>query len=111
MCTDRSRATIERRHRYDSFQDENSQVVNLRDQLRRSQGFAPNGEQVKELMAEKSRLLSKAQAFADMGLGDTARLIWSCAASFEERIAPLPEMNLSSPVRFVPMSAKAQNDR
>jgi len=43
----------------------------------------------KELMAEKSRLLSKAQAFADMGLEETARPVWSCAASYEGRIAPL----------------------
>jgi len=49
----------------------------------------PYGERVKELMAEKSRLLSKAQAFVDMGLEETARPVWSCAASYEERIAPL----------------------
>ncbi|MFI5387213.1 MAG: hypothetical protein ACHQ50_13970 [Fimbriimonadales bacterium] len=49
----------------------------------------PYGERVKELMAEKSRLLSKAQAFADMGLEETARPAWSRAASYEERIAPL----------------------
>jgi hypothetical protein len=49
----------------------------------------PYGERVKELMAEKSRLLSKAQAFSDMGLDETARPVWSCAASYEERIAPL----------------------
>jgi hypothetical protein len=49
----------------------------------------PYGERLKELMAEKSRLLSKAQAFVDMGLEETARPVWSCAASYEERIAPL----------------------
>jgi hypothetical protein len=49
----------------------------------------PYGERVKELMAEKSRLLSKAQAFADMGLEETARPVWFSAASYEERIAPL----------------------
>jgi hypothetical protein len=49
----------------------------------------PYGERIKELMAEKSRLLSKAQAFADMGLDETARPVWACAASYEERIAPL----------------------
>ena len=49
----------------------------------------PYGERVKELMAEKSRLLSKAQTFVDMGLEETARPVWSCAASYEERIAPL----------------------
>ena len=49
----------------------------------------PYGERVKDLMAEKSRVLSQAQAFADMGLEETARPLWSCAASYEERIAPL----------------------
>jgi hypothetical protein len=49
----------------------------------------PYGECVKALMAEKSRLLSKAQAISDMGLEETAGPVWSCAASYEERIAPL----------------------
>jgi hypothetical protein len=49
----------------------------------------PYGERVKAMMAEKSRLLSKAQAFAEMGLEETARPLWSCAAASEERIAPL----------------------
>jgi len=49
----------------------------------------PYGERLKVLMAEKSRLLSKAQAFADMGLEETAGPVWSSAASYEERIAPL----------------------
>ncbi len=49
----------------------------------------PYGERVKRLMAEKSRVLSQAQAFDDMGLEETARPLWSCAASYEERIAPL----------------------
>jgi hypothetical protein len=49
----------------------------------------PYGERVKALMAEKSRLLSKAQAFSDMGLEETAGPVWSSAASYDERIAPL----------------------
>jgi hypothetical protein len=49
----------------------------------------PYGERVKKLMTEKSHLLSKAQAFSDMGLEETARPVWACAASYEERIAPL----------------------
>lgn len=40
-------------------------------------------------MAEKSRLLSKAQAFEQMGLGETAQPLWAAAAMREERIAPL----------------------
>jgi hypothetical protein len=38
----------------------------------------PYGERVKELMAENSRLLSKAQTFADKGLHETARPVRSC---------------------------------
>jgi hypothetical protein len=49
----------------------------------------PYGERVKALMAEKSRVLTQAQAFADMGLEEMARPLWSSAASYEERIAPL----------------------
>jgi hypothetical protein len=49
----------------------------------------PYGARLKELMAEKSWLLSKAQAYLDMGLEETAQPVWLCAASYEERIAPL----------------------
>jgi hypothetical protein len=49
----------------------------------------PYGDRVKKLMAEKSRLLSKAQEFSDIDLEETAGPVWSCAASYEERIAPL----------------------
>lgn len=49
----------------------------------------PYGERVKELMAKESRLLSNAQAIADMSLDETVRPVWACAASYEERIAPL----------------------
>jgi hypothetical protein len=49
----------------------------------------PYGARVKALMAEKSRLLSKAKAFSDMGLDETAGPVWLSAASYEERIAPL----------------------
>jgi hypothetical protein len=44
---------------------------------------------VKGLMSEKSRVLSQAQTFEDMGLDETARPLWLSAASYEERIAPL----------------------
>ncbi len=44
---------------------------------------------VEELMAKKSAVLSKAQAFAAMGLSETAQPLWASAASFEERIASL----------------------
>jgi hypothetical protein len=52
-------------------------------------GIRPYGKRLKELMAEKSRLLSKAQVFSEMGLEETARPIWAATASHEERIAPL----------------------
>jgi hypothetical protein len=43
---------------------------------------------VKELMAQKSMVLSKAQALSEMGMAETALSLWLSAASFEERIAP-----------------------
>jgi hypothetical protein len=49
----------------------------------------PYGARLKALMAEKSRLLSKAKALSDMGLDETAGPVWLSAASYEERIAPL----------------------
>ena len=42
-----------------------------------------------ELMAAKSAVLSKAQAFATMGLSETVQPLWASAASYEERIASL----------------------
>ena len=44
---------------------------------------------VEELLAEKSFVLSKAQAFETMAMGQTAQPLWASAASLEERIAPL----------------------
>src|SRR5687767_7626133 len=44
---------------------------------------------VEELMAEKSAVLSKAQALTTMGMAQTAQPLWASAASLEERIAPL----------------------
>jgi hypothetical protein len=44
---------------------------------------------VEELMAEKSALLSKAQALTLMGMAEVAQPLWASAASLEERIAPL----------------------
>ena len=39
------------------------------------------GPALERLMAEKTRLLSQAQAFAQMGLTETARPLWRSAAS------------------------------
>ena len=42
-----------------------------------------------ELMALKTAILLKARTFADLGMPETAQPIWTAAASYEERIAPL----------------------
>ena len=41
------------------------------------------------MMAEKSAVLSKAQALAAVGLPETAQPLWAAAAALEERIASL----------------------
>jgi hypothetical protein len=48
----------------------------------------PYGPFLERLMSEKSKLLSQAQAFAQMELTETAQPLWRSAASLEERIAP-----------------------
>jgi hypothetical protein len=44
---------------------------------------------LEEMMTEASAQLSKAQAFATMGMGQTAQPLWASAAALQERIAPL----------------------
>lgn len=44
---------------------------------------------VKELMGKKSYLLSKAEAFAEMGLTETAQPLFVSTAAYEEQIAAL----------------------
>ncbi|HMC64782.1 MAG TPA: hypothetical protein VKI65_07570, partial [Gemmataceae bacterium] len=51
----------------------------------------PYPRYVKDIMAEKSLILSKAQALSEMGMAETARTLWASAATYEERIAPLLE--------------------
>lgn len=46
---------------------------------------------IQELIAEKSAVISQAQAFAAMGLADMARTLWASAADQEARLAPLLE--------------------
>ena len=46
---------------------------------------------VEAMIAEKSAVLSKAQAFAEIGMGDMARTLWIVAAGHEERLAPVLE--------------------
>ena len=46
---------------------------------------------VQDLIAEKSAVLSKAQAFSELGMEDMAQTLWEAAAGHEERLAPLLE--------------------
>src|SRR4051794_24172428 len=48
-----------------------------------------SARQIDALLAEKSSVLSKAQALTAMGLSETAQTLWVSAASYEERIASL----------------------
>ena len=44
---------------------------------------------LKDLMAEKTKVLSQAQALSEIGIKDATQPLWKSAASYEERIAPL----------------------
>lgn len=44
---------------------------------------------LKEIMLRKSEILSKAQAFWEIGMTETAQPLWSSAATYEEHIAPM----------------------
>jgi hypothetical protein len=46
---------------------------------------------VEQLIAEKSAALSRAQAYAEMGLADMAGTLWASAAAYDVRLAPLLE--------------------
>jgi hypothetical protein len=53
-----------------------------------------SADQLEVLMAQKSVVLSKAQAFNTMGMmGETAQALWATAASYEEQIASLLDAN------------------
>jgi hypothetical protein len=51
----------------------------------------PYPSRLREMMAEKTAVLSKAQTLADIGMAATAQPLWTTAAGYEERIAPLLE--------------------
>ena len=51
----------------------------------------PYPQPVVDLLAEKTAVLSKAQALVAMGMPETALALWATAASYEERLAPLLE--------------------
>ena len=48
----------------------------------------PYGMALEKLLGEKTKVLSKAQAFLQMGMPETAEPFWKRAATLEERIAP-----------------------
>jgi len=47
----------------------------------------PSVRKVEKWLAEKSAILSKAQALTTVGLPETAQPLWASAAAFEEQIA------------------------
>jgi hypothetical protein len=49
----------------------------------------PGMRKVEQWLVEKSKILSKAQAFTTMGLAETAQPLWATAAGYEERIASM----------------------
>lgn len=46
-------------------------------------------KKLKEVMSQKSEILSKAQALWEVGRTETAQLLWLSAANYEEHIAPI----------------------
>src|SRR5438093_6184836 len=48
-----------------------------------------SSREIEELMAQKTAILSKAQALTTMGLPETSQPLWASAASYEKRIASL----------------------
>ncbi|MCY3742055.1 MAG: hypothetical protein OXH00_13655 [Candidatus Poribacteria bacterium] len=49
----------------------------------------PYTKTLKETMRRKSEILSKAQAFWEVGMTETAQPLWLFAATYEEYIAPM----------------------
>ena len=49
----------------------------------------PYTKALKEKMSRKSEILSKAQAFWEIGMQETAQPLWLSAATYEEHIAPM----------------------
>ena len=49
----------------------------------------PYTKTLKEAMSRKSEILSKAQAFWEVGMMETAEPLWLSAANYEEHIAPM----------------------
>ena len=51
----------------------------------------PYPQPILDLMAQKTAILTKAHALADLGIPEAAAAVWATAASYEERLAPLLE--------------------
>ncbi len=49
----------------------------------------PYTKTLKEIMSQKSEVLSKAQALWEVGMMETAQPLWLSAATYEEHIAPM----------------------
>ena len=49
----------------------------------------PYPKKLKEIMNQKSEILSKAQALWEVGMTKTAQPLWLSAANYEEHIAPI----------------------
>ena len=54
-----------------------------------NQKTKPYTKVLKETMHRKSEILSKAQAFWEIGMTETAQPLWLSAAHYEEHIAPM----------------------
>ena len=54
-----------------------------------TQKMKPYTKALKETMLRKSEILSKAQAFWEIGMKETAQPLWLSAATYEEHIAPM----------------------
>ena len=54
-----------------------------------AQKTKPYTKALKETMLRKSEILSKAQAFWEIGMKETAQPLWLSAATYEEHIAPM----------------------
>lgn len=54
-----------------------------------TQNTKPYTKALKEIMLRKSEILSKAQAFWEIGMKETVQPLWLSAATYEEHIAPM----------------------
>ena len=54
-----------------------------------SQKTKPYTKALKETMLRESEILSKAQAFWEIGMRETAQPLWLSSANYEEHIAPM----------------------